>query len=57
MIYAGEKTSKPVMKGIMQDDIAKKADDLGLNDPTKNKFLQDPDLEGIDPRESNITIR
>ena len=50
--YAGEKTSKPVMKGIMQDDIAKKADDLGLNDPTKNKFLQDPDLEGIDPRET-----
>ena len=49
---AGQPTSKPVMKGIMQDDIAKRADDLGLNDPTKNKFLQDPDLEGIDPRET-----
>ena len=76
---AGEQTSKPVMKGIMQDDIAsrsyynkpgfempkninkeslremspedvalaKQAEDLGLNDPTKNKFLQ-----GVDPRET-----
>ena len=46
---AGEPTSKPVMKGIMQDDIAKRADDLGLNDPTKNKFLQD-----IDPSETTL---
>jgi len=56
---AGEPTSKPVMKGIMQDDIAKRADDLGLNDPTKNKFLRDPDYEAavkelqeVDPRET-----
>ena len=41
---AGEKTGKPVMTKIMQDDIAKQAEDLGLTDPTKNKFLQDPDL-------------
>ena len=41
---AGEKTGKPVMTKIMQDDIAKRAEDLGLTDPTKNKFLQDPDL-------------
>ena len=46
---AGKPTSKPVMKGIMQDDIAKRADDLGLNDPTKNKFLQD-----IDPSETTL---
>ena len=39
-------------EGLMSLRIAKQADDLGLNDPTKNKFLQDPDLEGIDPRET-----
>ena len=39
-------------EGLMSLKIAKQADDLGLNDPTKNKFLQDPDLEGIDPRET-----
>ena len=41
---AGQKTGKPVMTKIMQDDIAKRAEELGLTDPTKNKFLQDPDL-------------
>ena len=39
-------------EGLMSLRIAKQADDLGLNDPTKNKFLRDPDLEGIDPRET-----
>ena len=41
---------KPVMKGIMQDDIAKKADDLQKILQLIN--LQDPDLEGVDPRET-----
>ena len=42
--------SDEVLKNLKK--LEQQADDLGLNDPTKNKFLRDPDLEGIDPRET-----